>query len=198
MSAFALRDQRAARRSELCWQCLASCNHVDVNTAPSVPLLLVQGDEELLAARAITSVVDAARAADPGADVREYEAGALSAGEVAEMLSPSLFGGQRGLVIHSGQEAREDLTAALLGYAKAPDPEVTLIVTHLGGAKGKALADGLRSAGAAVVPVAKLRGEGELTRFIRDEFRRNGGRCDDGAASALLAAVGNDLREIAA
>jgi DNA polymerase-3 subunit delta len=169
-----------------------------VNTAPPDPLVLIQGDEELLAARAITSAVDAARAADPGADVREYEAGALAAGEVAEMLSPSLFGGSRVLVVRSGQDARKDLTAALLAYAKAPDPEVSLIVTHLGGAKGKALADGLRSAGATVVQVAKLRGEGELTRFIRDEFRRNGGRCDETSASALLAAVGNDLREIAA
>ena len=62
---------------------------LSVTTAPPpVPLLLVQGDEELLAARAITAAVDAVRAVEPGADVREYEAGALAAGEVAEMLSP--------------------------------------------------------------------------------------------------------------
>lgn len=169
-----------------------------VNTAPPDQLLLVQGDEELLAARAIAAAVDAARAAEPGADVREYEAGALVAGEVAEMLSPSLFGGRRVLVIRSGQDARKDLIAALLAYAKSPDPDVTLIVAHLGGAKGKALADGLRSAGATVIPVAKLKGDRELTAFIRNEFRRSGGRCDEAAASALLTAVGNDLREVAA
>src|SRR5512138_3371441 len=100
-----------------------------VNTAPPDPLLLVLGDEELLAARAVTAAVDAARAAEPDADVREYEGGAISAGEVAEMLSPSLFGGRRVLVIRSGQDARKDLIAALLAYAKSPDPEVTLIVT---------------------------------------------------------------------
>src|SRR3954452_13578894 len=182
MSAFALRDQRAARRSELCWQCLASCNHVDVNTAPSVPLLLVQGDEELLSARAITAAVDAARAAEPGADVREYEAGSLSAGEVSEMLSPSLFGGRRVLVIRNGQDARKDLVTALLAYAKNPDPEVSLIVAHLGAAKGKAFADGLKGAGAQVVPVMKLKGDRERVAFVRDEFRRNGGRCDELAA----------------
>jgi DNA polymerase-3 subunit delta len=170
----------------------------DVNTAPPDPLLLVLGDEELLAARAITAAVDAARAGDPHADVREYEAGVLTAGEVAEMLSPSLFGGRRLLVVRSGQDARKDLVAALLGYAKNPDPEVTLIVAHLGGAKGKALADGLRSAGATVVPVAKLKGDRERIAFVRDEFRRGGGRCDEVAAVALVAAVGNDLREIAA
>ena len=165
---------------------------------PPVPLLLVQGDEELLAARAITAAVDAARAEDPGADVREYEGGSLAAGEVAEMLSPSLFGGRRVLVIRSGQDARKDLVTALLAYAKNPDPEVSLIVAHPGGAKGKAFADGLRSAGATVVPVMKLKGDRERIAFVRDEFRRNGGRCDEASAAALLAAVGNDLREIAA
>lgn len=172
---------------------------LDVNSAPPpAPLLLVQGDEELLAARAITAAVEVARAADPGADVREYEGGALAAGEVAEMLSPSLFGGRRVLVIRSGQDARKDLIAALVGYAKNPDPEVTLIVAHLGGAKGKALADGLRAAGATVVPAVKLKNDRERIAFVRDEFRRHGGRCDEASAAALLAAVGNDLREIAA
>ncbi len=170
----------------------------DVNTASPAPLLLVQGDEELLAARAITAAVTAARADAPDADVREYEAGALSAGEVAEMLSPSLFGGRRVLIVRSGQDARKDLVIALLAYAKNPDPDVSLIVSHVGGAKGKAFADGLRAAGAIVVPVAKLKGDRERIAFVRDEFRRNGGRCDEPAAAALLAAVGNDLREIAA
>ncbi len=169
-----------------------------VTTATSVPLLLVQGDEELLAARAIAGAVEAARATDPDADVREYEAGALSAGEVAEMLSPSLFGGRRVLVLRSGQDARKDLTAALLAYAKNPDPDVTLIVAHVGGAKGKAFADGLRAAGATIVTATKLKGERERIAFVRDEIRRHGGRCDEAAAGALLAAVGNDLREIAA
>src|SRR4051794_613056 len=122
MSAFALRDQWQARRSELCRRSLAPCNHVDVNTTPPAALLLVQGDEELLAARAITAAVDAARAADPAADVREYEGGALTAGEVAEMLSPSLFGGRGGLGLRRGQGAPKELVTALPGDAKKPDP----------------------------------------------------------------------------
>ena len=169
-----------------------------VSTAPPAPLILVQGDEELLASRAVAEAVEAARSYEPGADVREYEAGALSAGEVAEMLSPSLFGGRRVLVIRAGQDARKDLVAALLSYAGSPDPDVTLIVTHPGAAKGKAFADGLRAAGAKVVAVNKLKGDRERIAFVRDELRRHGGRCDETAAAALLAAVGNDLREIAA
>jgi DNA polymerase-3 subunit delta len=170
----------------------------DVTPASLAPIVLVLGDEELLATRAVSEAVERARGTDPDVDVREYQAGALTVGEIAEMLSPSLFGGRRLLILRSGQDARKDLVAALLAYAKNPDPEVQLLVLHLGGAKGKAFADGLRSAGATVVPAAKLKGHRERLAFVRDEIRRAGGRCADDAADALIAAVGNDLRELAA
>lgn len=170
----------------------------DVTVASLPPILLVLGDEELLATRAVTEAIAKARSVDPDVDVREYQAGALTVGEIAEMLSPSLFGGRRVLVLRSGQDARKDLVTALLAYAKNPDPEVQLVVLHLGGAKGKAFADGLRSAGATVVPAAKLKGHRERVAFVRDEIRRGGGKCTEDAAEALIAAVGTDLRELAA
>ncbi|MEU4400788.1 DNA polymerase III subunit delta [Micromonospora orduensis] len=169
-----------------------------VTPADLAPILLVLGDEELLATRAVTEAVAKVRAVDPEVDVREYQAGALTVGEIAEMLSPSLFGGRRLLILRSGQDARKDLVTALLAYAKNPDPDVQLLVLHLGGAKGKAFADGLRAAGATVVPAAKLKGHRDRVAFVRDEIRRAGGRCADDAAEALIAAVGNDLRELAA
>ncbi|MFI7578537.1 DNA polymerase III subunit delta [Micromonospora sp. NPDC049497] len=169
-----------------------------VTAASLAPILLVLGDEELLATRAVSEAVARARAVDPDVDVREYQAGALAVGELAEMLSPSLFGGRRLLVVRAGQDARKDLVAALLAYAKNPDPDVQLVVLHLGAAKGKAFADGLRAAGATVVPAAKLKGHRDRVTFIRDEIRRAGGRCTEDAAEALIAAVGNDLRELAA
>ncbi|GGO18054.1 DNA polymerase III subunit delta [Micromonospora parathelypteridis] len=169
-----------------------------VTAASLAPILLVLGDEELLATRAVTEAVAKVRSVDAEVDVREYQASALTVGEIAEMLSPSLFGGRRLLILRSGQDARKDLVAALLAYAKNPDPEVQLLVLHLGAAKGKAFADGLRAAGATVVPAAKLKGHRERVAFVRDEIRRAGGKCSDDAAEALIAAVGNDLRELAA
>ncbi|MGW1060037.1 DNA polymerase III subunit delta [Micromonospora rubida] len=169
-----------------------------VTAADLAPILLVLGDEELLATRAVAETVARARDVDPEVDVREYQAGVLTVGEIAEMLSPSLFGGRRVLVLRSGQDARKDLATALLAYAKNPDPDVQLVVLHLGAAKGKAFADGLRAAGATVVPAAKLKGHRERVAFVRDEIRRAGGKCTDDAAEALIAAVGNDMRELAA
>jgi DNA polymerase-3 subunit delta len=161
-------------------------------------LCLVSGDEELLVARAVADVAAIARASDPEADVRELDASVLAPGQLAELLGPSLFGGHRVFAVRNGQDAKKDLIAALLGYAKDPDPEVSLVVTYAGGAKGKALADGLRAAGAKVIMAGKLGRHRERVDFVRDEIRRLGGKCGEDAAEALLAAVGNDLRDLAA
>ncbi|WP_040478855.1 DNA polymerase III subunit delta [Longispora albida] len=168
-----------------------------MSTTPA-PLRLILGDDEFLSARAVSSAIRAAKAADPGADIREFDAGDLVSGALAEAVSPSLFGGQRLLVLRAGQDAKKDLITVLLAYAKAPDPEVSLVVAHAGGAKGKALSDGLRAAGAEIIPAAKITKARERTAFVRDEIRRLGGSCSEDTADALISAVGNDLRELSA
>jgi DNA polymerase-3 subunit delta len=162
------------------------------------PVVLVLGDEELLVARAIAETAAQVRAVDPQAEVRELDASGLLPGELAELLSPSLFGGNRVAVLLDGQDAKKELVAVVLDYLRQPDPEVTLVVTHAGGAKGKAFADSLTKAGATVVGAAKLTKHRERVDFVTGEFRRLGGKCGADAAEALLEAVGNDLRELAA
>jgi DNA polymerase-3 subunit delta len=163
---------------------------------PSTQLVL--GDEELLVTRAVDKAIEAAKAADASTDVRHYEANALAAGELSEMISPSLFGGRRLLIVRNGQDARKDVVAALLDYVKHPDPDVMLVVTHTGGGRAKALADGIRTAGADVVTAAKLKSHRDRVAFVREELRRGSTRGSDEAAEALLAAVGNDLRDLSA
>jgi len=165
---------------------------------PKSDVILVLGDEELLAARGVADAVAAAKAAEPDAEVREYVTADLVAGQLDEMLSPSLFGGRRLLVLRDAQDAKKDVVAALLAYARAPDPDVTLILAHPGGAKNKAFAEGLREAGAQVVPAARITKHRDRVDFVRQEVRRLGGRASEDAAEALLAAVGNDLRELTA
>src|SRR5206468_5879116 len=76
----------------------ATCNDGRVPSAGLIRLVL--GDEELLVSRAVTEAAAAARIADPDTEVREHRAADVVAGELAEMLSPSLFGGRRLLVLH--------------------------------------------------------------------------------------------------
>jgi len=161
-------------------------------------VLLVVGDDELLASRSVADAIAHSRAQLPDVEIREYVGGEISPGALDEMLTPSLFGGPRMLIIRDGQDVKKDATAALLKYARDPDPEVSLVIVHAGGAKGKALADGLRGLGAQTIKAVKLTRHRERVEFIRDEFRRLGGRAGEEAAEALLAAVGNDLRELVA
>jgi DNA polymerase III subunit delta len=165
-----------------------------VSTLP--PVQLVVGDEELLAARAVSDIVAVARAADADVEVRQYEAGTMVAGELAEMLSPSLFGGRRVLVVRAAQDAKKDVVAAILDYVRAPESDVTLVLQHAGGAKGKAFVDGLRAAKVHVVAVPKISRPRERVDFVVAEIRRLGGRANDTAAEALITAVGADLREL--
>jgi DNA polymerase-3 subunit delta len=159
---------------------------------------LVLGDEELLVARAVSAVGTAALQEDAEADIRELEASELGRGDLYELLSPSLFGGRRVVVVRNAQHADREVGAALLDYAAAPADDICLVLTHPGGAKGKALVDGLRKTGAVVVPCERIRKYGDRLRFVREEIAGAGGSIGEEAAQAVLDAVGNDLRELAA
>jgi DNA polymerase III subunit delta len=171
-------------------------------TDQAAPVTLIVGDEEFLVDRAVHEVIAAVRAAradGPDAiDVHDLDVGALSPGELESLISPSLFGGGAAVVVRSAQNATKDVVAELTRYLKAPAADVTLVLTHAGGAKGRDLLAAAKAApGTAVINCPKITRFAERLDFIRTEFRRAGKRADDAAARALLDAVGSDLRELA-
>ena len=163
---------------------------------PPAPLHLVLGDEELLVERAVAAVVVAARAVDPEVEVRRLRAPELTAPDLVAALSPSLFAEARVVVLEASHEAGKDASAAVLAHAVAPGDGIVVVVQHAGGARNKALADALRSAGAQVARCEKLRSD-ERTDFVRTEVRRAGGKIAADAVGVLIEAVGSDLRELA-
>lgn len=163
-----------------------------------VPLRLVVGDEELLVERAVQAALDVARAADPAAEMRRVVTTETSRADLAELVSPSLFAEGRVVVLEQAHEAGKEISAAITDYAREPADGVTLVVLHPGGPRGKALADALRSAGAAVTECARLTRFDDRAEFVREEVRRVGGRISPDGVRVLIDAVGNDLRELAA
>jgi DNA polymerase-3 subunit delta len=169
------------------------------------PVTLIVGEEEFLADRAVRQAVAQARAAlaeetgggDGGGDLHELEGAALAPGELASLTSPSLFGGGAVVIVRNAQNASKDAAADLARYAAGPAPDAAVIITHAGGAKGKALVTELTKARAAVIECPKLTRAAERTDFVRQEFRRVGRQADEGAVRALLDAIGGDLRELA-
>jgi DNA polymerase-3 subunit delta len=163
-------------------------------------LHLVLGDEELLVERAVSAVLIDARAAAGTGDVPvdKLRAGEVTASELGELLSPSLFADERVVVLEAAAEAGKD-AAALIGSAAADLPAGTvLIVVHSGGGRAKALADAIRKLGAQVHQCARITKAGERADFVRAEFRSHGLDVDDDVVTAFVDAVGNDLRELAA
>ena len=175
--------------------------------APSqapAPVTLVVGEEEYLADRTVRELIASARAylaeaamAGDGGDSHEVEGGELTAGELASLTSPSLFGGGSVVIVRNAQNTGKDVAAVLARYARQPAPDAVVILAHAGGAKGKALITDLKKAGATVIEHPKVTRVGERAQFVKAEFRRVGRQADEGAVQALLDALGSDLRELA-
>jgi DNA polymerase-3 subunit delta len=154
---------------------------------------VIVGDEEFLVDRAVSDAVRGYGAS--GADVRDVACADVSVEEIAELTSPSLFGDTPVLVVRGVQDAGKDLAAAL--QEAAGIPEARVVVTHAGGAKGKAVLDGLKATGARVVEVPRIRSPRDREQFVADEIRAAGGTIARDAVGDLVAAVGGDLRELA-
>ncbi|WP_410671820.1 DNA polymerase III subunit delta [Amycolatopsis sp. cmx-4-68] len=167
-------------------------------TAPA-PLHLVLGEEELLIERAVRETLAAARAIDATAELTRVRVSDLTAPELAELVSPSLFSEGRVIVLESAQDISQELADAVAAYLKDPADGIVLVIVHTGGGRskaGKSLPAALKKAGAEVTECPKLTKPAEREQFVRHEVRRAGGKIDPAGVAALIDAVGSDLREL--
>jgi DNA polymerase-3 subunit delta len=162
-------------------------------------LHLVLGDEELLVERAVAGVLRSARqrAGTDEVPVSRLRAGDVDTYELAELLSPSLFADERVVVLEAADEAGKDAAELIVTAAADIPPGTELVVVHSGGGRAKALASQLRALGAQMHPCARITKAGERAEFVRNEFRSLQVRVDGDTVTALLDAVGSDVRELA-
>ncbi|WP_373143134.1 DNA polymerase III subunit delta [Mycobacterium marinum] len=164
---------------------------------------LVLGDEELLVERVVGDIVRAARerarqaAGTDDVPVNRMRAGDVSTYELAELLSPSLFAEERIVVLEAAAEAGKDAVALIASTAADIPPGTVLVVVHSGGGRAKALAGELKSLGAQVHPCARISKASERVDFVRGEFRALRVKVGEDTVTALLDAVGSDIRELA-
>ena len=161
-------------------------------------VILVVGEEELLVGRALSAISAAARRRDATVGETETAGSDIDGPELHELVGPSLFGDARLVVIRSAQDVKVAALAILRPYVETPAEGTTIVLQHVGGAKGKVLLDAARKAGALEIGCAKLSRADERIDFVRSEVRRAGGTIDPDAVAALVDAVGSDLRELAA
>lgn len=157
---------------------------------------LVTGPEGLLADRAVSDTVAAARAEQPEVEVTETEAGRLDGTTLAELTGGSLFATWQAAIIRDLASLPDELHPMVLALATEPVPEAAVILVHGGGQKGKGLLDKLRKApGVDVTDCPQLK-TWELPQFVSAEVRRAGARIDAQTAQFLVDAVGHDLRSL--
>ncbi|MGQ0467020.1 MAG: DNA polymerase III subunit delta, partial [Sporichthyaceae bacterium] len=161
-------------------------------------LTLVLGPEDLLADRAVARIVRMVRAVEADADVHRTSAAELSAGDLAALVAPSLFATRKLVVVRDAADLSGPVLGEVEDLVANPAQDMSLVLVHAGGAKGKALVDKARKAGAVVVDCAQVKQAGEKIQFVKAEFREAGRQIADDAARALLDSVGGGLRELAA
>jgi len=159
-----------------------------------VGLVLIQGSESLLADRAISQIVSA----NPQSQVVTILASEIEVGVITDNLAPSLFGDQRIVVIKEIQDLDSDCSDEISSYLENQDENLTLLLWHKGGVKGKALVDKVKKAGAKVVAAEAIKKDSDKSEFVRSEFKLLNRKITTGAVQALIDSLGNDLRELSA
>lgn len=183
-------------------------------TAAPVPhLVVVSGPESVLAERAVASVIAAVRAEEqrvgvpPGqrALVTRLEPTEVADSGLDELLSPSLFGERRLLVLQGCHELPEDVAeqvrAHLPGVAAGADDDApTLVLVHRGGARGRKLLDAALKAGGHEVPCPAMKFDSDKVAFVSRLAREARPRrvITPEAVRALVDALGRDVAELAA
>ncbi len=165
---------------------------------PPALVTLVTGPEELLRDRAVSQVLAHARRADPSTEVQQMSAVGLEPGRITSLANPSLFGELTVIVVRDLADAADAIVDELKTYVAAPPDGVALVLVHQGGVKGKGLLDAVRKTKSApVIECKPLKWESDKVAFVQAEFGRAKRRIAPDAASALVDALGNDLRELA-
>lgn len=154
----------------------------------------------MLVERAVAAVLREARkqAGTHDIPVDRLRAGEVSTSELAELLSPSLFADERVVVLESAAEAGKEAVALIADAATDLPPGTMLVVVHSGGGRAKALADQLKELGAQVHPCARITKAAERADFVRREFRGLKVKVGEDTVTAILDAIGSDIRELAA
>jgi DNA polymerase-3 subunit delta len=157
-------------------------------------ITLAMGAESVLVDRGVRSVTVAIRRLDPTAQRTFIDGSSESAAtELREAVAPNLFG-DGGIVIVKGIDAADDALARALKEALGDLPDgVHLVLTHPGGAKGKALVEAVKGAGAEVIDCQTIK-KGKATQdFLMKEFSRHKRKATPDAVVALYDAIGHDL-----
>lgn len=164
------------------------------------PVVLVSGPESFLADRAIRVLVERLRSVNPELETVELDAAVASSGELIQAVSPSLFGEPRLVRVQNAEKMTEGILQDALDYLEHPDPNVTLVIRHASGVRGKKLLDTVRAHGKGWLEVvcSEVTSDRDRSQFARLEAKSLRVVLEADAERMLLDAFSTDLAELSA
>ena len=169
------------------------------SAARPAPVVLVSGVESFLADRAMTSVREQLRKADPSLEVSDLDAANYAPGQLLTLASPSLFGEPRLIRVSNVEKCNDEFLADAVEYVSRPDPETTLVLRHGGGVRGKKLLDLIRSGPDTGIEIlcAELKSDADKADFAAQEFRSAKRKISPSALRSLVSAFSGSGAELA-
>jgi DNA polymerase-3 subunit delta len=141
----------------------------------SVKSYLLFGSEEVLADRALRAL----ERENSTAEKITLDGGELEPGDFSNSTAPSLFGEERLVVLRDLQDIPEEAQGEILHFLADQPADITLVLIHPGGVKGKA-----------------IKKDGEKIELIKAEALDRGRKISSDAARALVDASGSEAREM--
>ncbi len=157
---------------------------------------LILGSEGALSDRAINKLT--AELKEKNCEITNLFAGETIVGDIADALAPSLFSERRALILRDLQDLPEENREEITRYLYDPDETMTVVFVHKGGVKGKALLDAIKKVKPEIILCEPLKKEVEKESFVKELFLDIGRKASPGAVSALVGALGSDMRELRA
>lgn len=162
------------------------------------PIVLIKSGEPVFGDRAVAQLRNQLRATDPNVEITEIDAERYQAGQLAMLVSPSLFAEARAVVIYNLEQLNSELQEDLLSYLEAPDPEVTVVLRHNGGNRGRKVLNELKKQKIPTLEITSLRNNSDKARAVNDDVRAAGRKMTAEAVGALVDALGSDTSELLA
>lgn len=180
----------------------AGLSPLDLDAIPLAPLVLVRGGEGYFVDSVTDHLLALAKERDPAVEVTRFDAAGYIPHQLDVLMSPSLFGERRHIVVDAVDAASDAFITdglALLSQLDANDRdgEVSLVLRHTKGVRGKKLLDAIAAASFPVVQCDPLKRDTEKADFVSRRFRAASRRASTDAVRALVEALGSDLRELA-
>ena len=157
---------------------------------------LILGSEGALSDRAINKL--SAELKESKCEITQLFAAETIVGDIADALAPSLFSERRALILRDLQDLPEENKDEITRYLTNPDETMTVVFVHKGGVKGKALLDAIKKVKPEIISCEPLKKEAEKEGFVKELFLDIGRKATSGAVSALVGALGSDMRELQA